>query len=286
MFEGCLMIVSNRQYMFGTGQVGVVHNENFRCAVSTAPEGLFKKYSTVILTFDGEWGANQNKQVVAKAMLRPGLSSGQRAEIHGAVLTHLDVLGSKGTGLADAIDEAFSAAKGKNLIVDSLNQAHFLVAAEHFNRKRSFDAEAKVTLIDGVSAMLLALHMTTGTRSIEDDSGNVNRPALGYIFGFVQAGIANLGGDPLDAFVGAPVMLDILKRVYPGRERRYLDFVMENLETDTAMNDGARYGGQQYLDYIVHNHPSGGQPAGFAGCLLGEAVPTGQQAADDRRLVQ
>ena len=58
--------------------------------------------------------------------------------------------------------------------------------------------------------------------------------------------------------------LEILKRLYPGYERRYLDFVVGSLEMDKAMNDGARYGGQQYLDYIAHNHPSGGQPAGFA----------------------
>jgi hypothetical protein len=148
-----------------------------------------------------------------------------------------------------------------------------------FRKKPRFDDAAKDTLIDGVSTMLLALHLTTGTRSVEDESGNISRPALGYIFGFVQAGIANLGGDPLDAFVGAPVMLEILKRLYPGRERRYLDFITRNLETDKAMNDGARYGGQQYLDYIAHNHPSGGQPAGFARCLLGGDVPTDQPAS-------
>jgi hypothetical protein len=39
-------------------------------------------------------------------------------------------------------------------------------------------------------------------------------------------------------------MLEILKRLYLGHERGYLDFIMRNLETDKAMNDGARYGGQ------------------------------------------
>jgi hypothetical protein len=117
------MIVSSRRYMFGTGQVGVVQNDSFRCAVSMAPEGLFKSYSALVFTFDGEWGAHRNQQVVAKALLHPSMSSGQRAETHRALLTHLDALGSNGTGLADAIDEVFAAAKRRNLIVDSLNQA-------------------------------------------------------------------------------------------------------------------------------------------------------------------
>ena len=121
------MIISNRRYMFGTGQVGVVQNGSFRCAISTAPEGLFNNHSAVVRTFDGEWGSHRNQQVVAKAMLCPGMSSRQRAEVHGALLVHLDALGSHGTGLANAIDEVFAAAKGRNLIVDSLNQAHSMV---------------------------------------------------------------------------------------------------------------------------------------------------------------
>jgi hypothetical protein len=148
-----------------------------------------------------------------------------------------------------------------------------------FKRKRGLDANAKAALIDAVSAMLLALHVAASTRSIEDDNGTINRSALGYIFGFVQAGIANLGGDPLDAFDGAPVMIEILRRVYPGREPRYLDFIMQNLDTDKEMNDGAKYGGQQYIDYIVQNHPSGGHAEGFARCLLSAAVPTGQDSS-------
>ena len=59
------MIVSNRNYMFGTGQVGVIKNEKFCCVVGTAPEGFFKRYSTVIQTFQGEWGQQTNRKEVA-----------------------------------------------------------------------------------------------------------------------------------------------------------------------------------------------------------------------------
>src|SRR5215831_20747994 len=109
--------------MFGIGLVGVTQNDSFRCAVSTAPEGFFKGYSTVIQTFEGEWVSQRNRRIVAKATLRPNLSRRQRAEIHGAILTHLDVLGGNGINLRDAIDEVFSAAKARRLIVDFVNAA-------------------------------------------------------------------------------------------------------------------------------------------------------------------
>ena len=112
------MIISNRRYTFGTGQVGVIQNDSFRCAVSTAPEGFFKRCSTVIQTFEGEWGSQRNQRIVAKAMLYRNLSKRDRAEIHGAFLTQLDVLGGNGINLVDAIDDVFSAAKERHLIVD------------------------------------------------------------------------------------------------------------------------------------------------------------------------
>lgn len=115
------MIVSNRSYMFGTGQVGVVQTAAFRCAVSTSPEGVFKGYSTLILTFDGDWGTHRNQIVVGKATLRPGLSSKMRTALHEAVLAHFDVLGEDGMDIADAVDEVFVKAKEMNLIDSHLN---------------------------------------------------------------------------------------------------------------------------------------------------------------------
>src|SRR5262245_48545067 len=116
--------------MFGIGLVGVIQNDSFRCAVSTAPEGFFKGYSTVIQTFEGEWVSQRNRRIVAKAMLRSKLSRRQRAEIHGASLTHLDILGGRWINLRDAIDEVFSEAKKRNLIVDFLNEARFSASSD------------------------------------------------------------------------------------------------------------------------------------------------------------
>jgi hypothetical protein len=113
------VITSNRKYPFGA-QVSVVETKAFRCAVSTAPEGIFKGYSTVIMTFDGQWGNQKNKQTVAKAFLNARLSKAQRAEVHKTILDHLDAFGEKGVGLAETIDDIFENATRRKLIVDSM----------------------------------------------------------------------------------------------------------------------------------------------------------------------
>jgi hypothetical protein len=62
-----------------------------------------------------------------------------------------------------------------------------------FKRKRGFDTEAQATFTDAVSQMLLLQQAGAGTTRIEDDRGNVNRQALGYIFGFVLLASPNSG---------------------------------------------------------------------------------------------
>lgn len=113
------MITSDRKYPFGS-RVSVVETKAFRCAVSTAPEGIFKGYTTVIMTFDGQWGNQKNKQPVAKAFLNARLSKAQRAEVHKTILAHLDAFGENGIGLAETIDDIFENATRRKLIVDSM----------------------------------------------------------------------------------------------------------------------------------------------------------------------
>jgi hypothetical protein len=113
------MIVSNRSHMFGFSHFGVVQSMKIGCTVITAPEGLFKGYSTVFQAFDGEWAGvpNTKVRIVAKAFLHPSLSKRQAAEVHEAFLTELDKrleeLGSSGQGAEAAVDEAIAEAKGE-----------------------------------------------------------------------------------------------------------------------------------------------------------------------------
>jgi hypothetical protein len=89
---------------------------------------------------------NRSDRLVAKALLCPGLSKGQRAKVHESFLTHLDALGNAGRDLATALEELFATAKENGFIVDSINQARTL------NRAADADADAQwlVALMEDV----------------------------------------------------------------------------------------------------------------------------------------
>jgi len=117
------MIVSSRKYVFGLGQVGVVQSPAFCCAVSTAPDGLFKGYSTWIFVSEGEGASRTPRRPIAKATLHPNLSRPRRFEVHQTILTELDAFGTQGADLSIAIDATFTLLKRKNLLIDFVNLA-------------------------------------------------------------------------------------------------------------------------------------------------------------------
>lgn len=81
--------------------------------ISTAPEGFFKGYSTVI-----SFKAASGQHVIAKAMLNPALTSKVRREIHSLLAEHFDALLSTGIDAMSAVREVLSAAKTANSVVD------------------------------------------------------------------------------------------------------------------------------------------------------------------------
>jgi hypothetical protein len=149
------MIISNRRHMLGFSHFGVVKGTTFGCAVCTAPEGLFKGCSTVFSAFDPncDWldaHHNRSTHLVAKVLLYPGLSKGQRAKVHESFLAHLDALGNAGRDLATALDEVFATAKEKGLIVGSINQAHTINQAAHADADADADSQQLVALVEDV----------------------------------------------------------------------------------------------------------------------------------------
>lgn len=144
--KGERMIISNRRHMFGFSHFGVVQVSTFGCAVITAPEGLFKGCSTIFQAFEGDWANAEGKRLVAKAMLYPGLSKKQRAEVHDAFLIHLDMLGNIGLDLTAAINEVFATAKEKGFVVDSVNQADASEGARELDPSEA--AKAMSSLIE------------------------------------------------------------------------------------------------------------------------------------------
>ena len=62
-----------------------------------------------------------------------------------------------------------------------------------FRSRSRFDDTAKQTLIDAISNMLAVQKACAGSYSIEDETGQINRKAIGYIYGFVDSALTMLG---------------------------------------------------------------------------------------------
>ena len=73
--------------------------------------------------------------------------------------------------------------------------------------------------------------------------------ALGYIYGFIDAALRTIGQDMADNAVGIPITFQVLRRLFPGSEHEYLEFLKENIGKDATIMAAVMYGGQQYIDF-------------------------------------
>jgi hypothetical protein len=137
-----------------------------------------------------------------------------------------------------------------------------------FRRKPRFDDAAKETLIKALSGMLELQKAAASSHPIEDASGQINRKALGYVYGFVDSALITLGQDTTDAAVGVPITWQVLRHLFPGREERYVEFLATNMGNDEAVTLGAMKGGQQYIDFVAKRRNDGGVAMGFARYLI------------------
>ena len=121
---------------------------------------------------------------------------------------------------------------------------------EFFKKRSEFDDQKKEVFVDAVSTMLELQLVAVGNRSIEDGAGNPNRNAMGYVYGFIDAALRTIGQDMGNKSVGMPITFQVLRRVFPGCEELYLQYLTERMGTDEQVMIGAMTGGQQYIDYV------------------------------------
>jgi hypothetical protein len=133
-----------------------------------------------------------------------------------------------------------------------------------FRRKPRFDDSAKHAFVEAVSFALEIQKAGSGDRPIEDANGRINRKAIGYIYGFIDAGLASIGQDMSDVSVGVPLTWRVLRQLFPGQEERYTQFLIDHMGKDEAVTLGAMNGGQQYIDFVVKRQPDTGIPMGLA----------------------
>ncbi len=58
-----------------------------------------------------------------------------------------------------------------------------------FQRRQVFDDRKRQVFVNAISDMLRVQMAITGASSIEDGKGNINRKAIGYIYGFIDGAL-------------------------------------------------------------------------------------------------
>ena len=120
--------------------------------------------------------------------------------------------------------------------------------------------------------MLKVQRSAAAKRIPEDADGHINRRAMGYIYGFIDAALSTTGQDMSDVRVSVPITYQVLERVFPGSGEKYVTFLSNNIGRDQAVTLGMTIGGQQYLDFCKSD--SKGAPMGLARYLIEGDKPT------------
>jgi hypothetical protein len=105
---------------------------------------------------------------------------------------------------------------------------------------------------------------------IEIVEGKINRKAIGYIYGFIDAALRTHGEDMADLSVGVPMVFQVLRRLFPGHDQAYTEFLANHVNDEVAVRPGMMAGGQQYLDCIAKLGAKGA-PMGFARFIVEDA---------------
>ncbi len=226
------MILSNRKHLLGFGHLGVVQGTTFGCAVSTASEGFLKGYSSAFFAFEGKWSSpiKTNKQLVAKALLNPGSSRKQCAGIHATFLAYLDELDANGVDLRTALDQVLAQAKEGGAVVDFINEAPVDIAGARSGAgPESMNDDQKIDFAETIAGLLRAQLILVGDRSMDSQAGGPKPRAIGYLYGFVDAVLRSKGWNMADSEIGIPITFQVIRRLWPGKEREYMDFLADHL---------------------------------------------------------
>jgi len=131
-------------------------------------------------------------------------------------------------------------------------------------RRNKFDDIAKGRLADSLGDVL-SIQVAAAGGDLPDLASPRGAKALGYVYGFVDASLRGIGQDMSDMSVGVPLTYHVLRRVFPGDEQRYLDYIAQSIKSDDQMMAGVMLGGQQYLDCLNGKLRA---PMGLARCLI------------------
>ena len=115
------MILSNKRNLFG--KCGRIQTIAYECIVSTAKEGLFKRFSTVIL--EGNSGSLATEmRPCGKLIYADALGGKERLQIHDCLVNFLDESGDDtGMMLGDSLEVIFGDFKKRGVAKEVINIA-------------------------------------------------------------------------------------------------------------------------------------------------------------------
>lgn len=108
-----------------------------------------------------------------------------------------------------------------------------------FKRLRKFDDTASAEFVEAVASMLEIQKIVAGNHRIESEGGRLNHKAIGYVYGFIDAALRTIGQDMSNAAVGIPITYQVLRRLFPGCEDRYVQFLADQMGKNEAVTLGA-----------------------------------------------
>ncbi len=115
--------------------------------------------------------------------------------------------------------------------------------------KKKFDDDAMDKLAGSIAEVLNVQIAIAGGCTF-DLATSQGAKALGYVYGVVDAALRAVGQDMAEMSIGVPVTYQVLHRIFPGHEDRYLEFISQSIQNNRDMMTGIMKGGQQYIDWL------------------------------------
>ncbi len=134
-------------------------------------------------------------------------------------------------------------------------------------RKTMTDKE-KIAFADMIAKLLKLQLAVVGDTTMDSQAGGPKRKAIGYVYGCVDAVLRTKGWDMAYSEIGPPITFQVIRRLWPGKEREYFEFLVDHL-SDLGIVAGMMHGGQQYIDFLKPEN-SENAPMGLARYILTE----------------
>lgn len=135
-------------------------------------------------------------------------------------------------------------------------------------KPKAVSDEQKIAFADMIAEMLQIQLIMVGEKAMDSRAGGPKPGAMGYLYGYVDAVLRSRGLDMRDPELGIPITFQVIRRLWPGKEREYTDFLAGHL-SDPIVCAGIMHGGQQYTDWFKSEN-SDDVPMGLARYIIAE----------------